>query len=229
MYCEKCGTNIESNNQPCPSCGYFEQPIAAASYTYQASSDNSPANIQKSYQKKWNPLVNIITGILIAVFLLATVGIMLLTKVKFTAYEQSSGTVNKAETTIGNAVIADFVKEVNVVLGGNNNSSTEQMENETSEEADTEFVFVDSDSRFLEEDEIRALSKENIRYARNEIYARLGREFSDEQLQEYFNEKSWYAPKYSTKEFDSLGDSIFNEYELYNKNLISKIEKEMGY
>ncbi|TCL61248.1 YARHG domain-containing protein [Kineothrix alysoides] len=229
MYCEKCGTIIESNNQPCPRCGYSGQPIEATSYTHQASSDKSPVNFQIPDQKKWNPLVNIIAGILIAVFLLATVGIILLTEVKFTAYEQGSGTANKAETTIGKEVIADFVKEVNVVLGVNTNSNTEQMENEISGEADTEFIFQDSNSRFLEEDEIRALSKENIRYARNEIYARLGREFSDEQLQEYFNEKSWYAPKYSVKEFDSLGDSVFNEYELYNKNLISKIEKEMGY
>ena len=50
--------------------------------------------------------------------------------------------------------------------------------------------------------------------------------FSDEVLQEYFNMKDWYDPWISPDDFQ---ESMLNDYEIYNRDLIVEYEKEMGY
>lgn len=88
----------------------------------------------------------------------------------------------------------------------------------------SEFIFADSDCRYLTTSEINGLSTQNKRYARNEIYARHGRMFNDDSLQAYFNAKSWYTPIYTASQFDALGQGIFNAYEKKNIELISSLE-----
>lgn len=93
-----------------------------------------------------------------------------------------------------------------------------------------EFIFPDSDSRYLERQELEGLSQRELSIARNEIYARRGRKFNSEELQEYFEKQSWYEPQYTPEEFDAMGgDSFLNVYELANKDLIVEIEEEKGY
>lgn len=92
-----------------------------------------------------------------------------------------------------------------------------------------EYIFADSSSRYLTYEEIAALSEQEMSYARNEIYARHGRKFSSEELQNYFNSKSWYTPIYEGADFDAMQDSVFNEYEKANVRLITQVEKDKGY
>lgn len=89
-----------------------------------------------------------------------------------------------------------------------------------------EFVFEKSDSTFLNESELEGLSKKECQIARNEIYARHGRLFKDEALQAYFDSCSWYTGTISGDEFD---DSVLNEYEIANRDLIAKYEKSQGF
>ena len=84
------------------------------------------------------------------------------------------------------------------------------------------FVFNDSDLRKLKEDELKGLSAEELRTARNEIYARCGRKFSDKAIQEYFDKLDWYYPSIEPEYFD---ESMLNIVEKYNVNLISKYEE----
>ena len=84
-----------------------------------------------------------------------------------------------------------------------------------------DYIFSDSDSRYLEEEEIVRLPLQLICYARNEIYARKGYIFQSEQLREYFGGKSWYSP---TVPASSFSDSLFNEYESANILLLKQIE-----
>ena len=46
-----------------------------------------------------------------------------------------------------------------------------------------DFIFPDSNSTYLDRAELEALTPEQLRIARNEIYARLGRTFDDPELQ----------------------------------------------
>jgi hypothetical protein len=58
---------------------------------------------------------------------------------------------------------------------------------------DTGYILPFSSTRTLTDADLRNLSSEELRIARNEIYARHGRQFIDQELQAWFNSKSWYA------------------------------------
>ena len=85
---------------------------------------------------------------------------------------------------------------------------------------DSEFILPEVATRYYTKREIKKLSKAQMRLARNEIYARHGYIFSDQNLSNYFLSKSWYVP---TK--TDVGDAEFNTYELKNLRLIQKCEK----
>ncbi|MCR5509770.1 MAG: YARHG domain-containing protein [Lachnospiraceae bacterium] len=82
----------------------------------------------------------------------------------------------------------------------------------------------DSDSRYLTEDDLKGFTSEELRIARNEIYARHGRKFNDSKLQEHFNSMDWYFPTTEAGDFD---ESILNDYEIKNLDLIAKYEKKV--
>jgi hypothetical protein len=56
------------------------------------------------------------------------------------------------------------------------------------------FIFPDSHQRLLSSDEISALSPDELRIARNEIFARRGIYFKSPDLQAHFGKFSWYRP-----------------------------------
>lgn len=174
-------------------------------------------------QKGIPVIADIIMGILIAVVLVLIISILVKTKSSFSTTEIKLKEQVTTEDT--QESIWDIRYEVDdVVVEREVETVTTSAEEETDD-----YIFADSDSRYLTEDEIYALSKEEMRLARNEIYARHGRIFEDEGLSEYFNAKSWYQPLYSPDEMDEMGDDIFNEYEYANKTLITEVEEELGY
>ena len=92
--------------------------------------------------------------------------------------------------------------------------------------AEREYILPDSNTAYLTEADLAGLTKEELRLARNELYARHGRKFKDEGLNQYFSAKSWYRPSI---EPDQFNESVFNEYEIANRKLIADYEKKMGY
>lgn len=92
-----------------------------------------------------------------------------------------------------------------------------------------DYIFPESDSVYLTKDQLEGFSKDQMAYARNEIYARHGRRFRDQKFQNYFDSKPWYVPQYDPDQFDAIQDTIFNEYEKANARLILEVEKEHGY
>ncbi|MBR1691757.1 MAG: leucine-rich repeat protein, partial [Lachnospiraceae bacterium] len=85
-----------------------------------------------------------------------------------------------------------------------------------------EFVLPDSDTYYYTEAELKVLSKEQLRIARNEIYARHGRKFNDEQLQAYFDRCTWYQGTVDPEDFDE--EEVLNDYEKANRDLIVSCE-----
>ncbi len=88
------------------------------------------------------------------------------------------------------------------------------------------FVFGDSDSRYLTAADLEGLTKEELRIARNEIYARRGRKFKDQMLQDYFNSQSWYVGTIAPDEFS---EDYFNDYEKANAYFIKDYERLHGF
>ena len=60
--------------------------------------------------------------------------------------------------------------------------------------AQSEFIFPDSNTRLLSPDDLKSRSKEELRIARNEIFARRGRYFNSPDLVARFSKFAWYAP-----------------------------------
>ena len=81
-----------------------------------------------------------------------------------------------------------------------------------------------SDIIYLSNQDLIGYTKDELRIARNEIYARQGRMFNSDNLQTYFNTKVWYYPQIPANQFKEF---ILNEVEKYNVALIKKHENNM--
>ena len=86
----------------------------------------------------------------------------------------------------------------------------------------SDYIFKDSDKSYLTEDDMNSISKDQRAFARNEIFARHGYVFNDEQYKKYFTAKSWYVPNPSYKG----DDSALNQYEIANYKLIQAWENK---
>ncbi len=95
----------------------------------------------------------------------------------------------------------------------------------SSYEYDGDYILPGSDSTYLSRSDLTGLSSDELRLARNELYARHGRKFDDATLQEYFNSKDWYN---GTIDPDDFSESMLNEYEVANRDLITAYEAEVG-
>jgi hypothetical protein len=88
---------------------------------------------------------------------------------------------------------------------------------ETTGSAGGDFIIPDSDRRVLSVSELRKLSKEELRVARNEIFARRGRYFEAPDLKARFGRFSWYRP--------NTWNPNLNPVEQANIALMDQIEK----
>lgn len=84
------------------------------------------------------------------------------------------------------------------------------------------FIFFDSDQRYLTEAELEQLTEAEVRIALNEIYARRGYIFKKApDLKLHFENCSWY---HGTEENMSVVASKFNQYEQKNADLLVNYE-----
>lgn len=90
----------------------------------------------------------------------------------------------------------------------------------------SEYIFPDSDKRYLTEDEVRRVEIDDLFIGRNEIFARYGYIFNDADLQQYFEATSWYRGTVTAEQFNS--DAVFNDFEKKNVQLIKKVEDEIN-
>ena len=109
------------------------------------------------------------------------------------------------------------IKSTDSTDSTNNTSPTDSTQPTTSSGTSTYgFIFSDSSTRKLTQSEVAKLSDTDIQYAINEIYARNGYIFKDEQLKTYYSSMPWYTPN------PSFSTSDLNDIESYNINLLTK-------
>jgi uncharacterized caspase-like protein len=85
---------------------------------------------------------------------------------------------------------------------------------------ESDFLLPDSDRRLLIAEDLAPLTKEQLRIARNEIYARRGWDFKTRAMESYFEQFDWYVP--------SLGKVELSHIEQQNVDFIAKYEKRRG-
>jgi len=88
-----------------------------------------------------------------------------------------------------------------------------------------DYILKNSNKKKLEWDDVKGLSEEEIRYARNEIYARHGYIFKADDLKKYFKSKKWYKGTVKSSKFD---ESVFNKYERYNIKYLKSVNTSSG-
>ncbi len=120
-------------------------------------------------------------------------------------------------------LVSDYVPSQDKVNEVENHE--EEMEQVDSQTEESEYLLPMSDTRELTREDLAGLSKEELRLARNEIFARHGMIFGVEDLDAYFATKSWYKASVPAKEYyDRVDMSLIEEY---NLTFIQGIEKEM--
>ncbi len=103
----------------------------------------------------------------------------------------------------------------------NVDGSTKSQPAQTSDEPAGEagIIFPDSSSVLIDEADARALSDEELRYAINELYARHGYIFNDEELAAYYSQFDWYEGTVKSSDFTL---DMFNDIEQKNVEMLQK-------
>ena len=96
-------------------------------------------------------------------------------------------------------------------------ATTKETKVKDEEKQSTDYVLPESNSRKLTNADQVKLAPNELRLARNEIYARHGLVFKSSDLTIYFTSKSWYKPN------PAYGGAL-NDVEQYNLNLIKSRE-----
>lgn len=103
-------------------------------------------------------------------------------------------------------------------------TDTDESVKQEESASDAEYILPSSDKEKLTRADLEGLTKEQLRLARNEIYARHGMIFGVDDLDNYFATKSWYKPTISFTDFyDTVEMSLIEEA---NVTLIQQVEKE---
>ncbi|WP_235821763.1 YARHG domain-containing protein [Gottfriedia acidiceleris] len=96
-------------------------------------------------------------------------------------------------------------------------TTTKEAKATDAEKQSKDYLLPDSNSRKLTNADLIKLNPNDLRIARNEIYARHGLVFKSSDLTIYFTSKSWYKPN------PAYGGEL-NDVEKYNINLIKSKE-----
>lgn len=154
---------------------------------------------------------------------------------KVIGYIDDIGTVNLAsEAAIEKArdeydALTDEQKELvtNYSVLKAAESEYEELKKEEEEESSM-YIIPESNQRLLTSSDISGMSIKELNYARNEIYARHGRRFSSNELQTYFDSKSWYNGTINAADFDANYSGSLSDIEKKNAEFLLAQEKAKG-
>ncbi|MCX6809144.1 MAG: YARHG domain-containing protein [Candidatus Berkelbacteria bacterium] len=92
----------------------------------------------------------------------------------------------------GESLVADGILVSPTTAQSSSASTTTATTTSATSASSSDYIISDSSSRVISESELTNLTPWKLKVARNEIYARHGREFVHKDLQCYFAKKSWY-------------------------------------
>ena len=204
MLCPKCGAEVRKDDIFCDQCGYS----------------------RKKRKRTFLPVIVTLVLILIAAGGTAVWIVMddyhTLEEVR-AQYQESKNSLMEENITIVQS--AQDTQDESVSEGetaGKKETDVEETEPKNVQMTEQDqYILPESDSRYLTDSDIDGMSLREINYAKNEIYARHGRKFKSEELQTYFDSKSWYTGKYEPTEFDeNYSSSMLNTYEKKNAGFL---------
>lgn len=220
MFCQKCGSDIPDTMRFCPVCG---------------NQINSEEKEKKS-RVRWNETsILLMLGGLAAICVLVGLCVRILRQQKvietnavIAGEENTEQTEDDQKDVVGESLISDEGMDKTIEIGKVDNTiHNPDVENKADNAMkEKDYILPESNIRILTDDDFSDLTAEECRLARNELYARHGRRFNDNELQDYFDSKSWYQGTIAPEDFD---ENVFNEYEIMNRDLIVQYEQKQGY
>lgn len=199
MLCPKCGAEVRGEDTFCDQCGYS----------------------LKKRKRTFLPAIVTLALILIAVGSTAVWIVMddyhTLEEVRV-QYQETKNSLMEENITIVQS--AQDVQDESESEEEETGAQEKEPESAQIPEQD-QYILPESNSRYLTDSDIDGMSLREINYAKNEIYARHGRKFKSEELQTYFDSKSWYTGKYEPEDFDeNYSSSMLNTYEKKNAEFL---------
>lgn len=195
MKCSNCGREIKKEERFCPYCG----------------SENKKT-------KKKNKWLTGVMGLIVVCIILGIVAGAMNSNKKEDAKKDTASNTEKAtekQTTAASTKTAASTETAGTKQTKNNTQDADDQQDETE---NSEYILPESDTRYVEQDEIDQLTKNEVRLAINEIYARHGRIFENSELREYFESKDWYDGTIEPEDFD---EDVLNQYEKANVKLLA--------
>lgn len=195
MKCSNCGREIKKEERFCPYCG----------------SENKKT-------KKKNKWLTGVMGLIVVCIILGIVAGAMNSNKKEDAKKDTASNTEKAtekQTTAASTKTAASTETASTKQTKNNTQDADDQQDETK---NSEYILPESDTRYVEQDEIDQLTKNEVRLAINEIYARHGRIFENSELREYFESKDWYDGTIEPEDFD---EDVLNQYEKANVKLLA--------
>ena len=137
-----------------------------------------------------------------------------------TPKDQNAATEKKAERVTEKQTTRASKKQTEKIT----EKQTEAVEDPTkqTQAQSGSYILSQSSERLLADSDVNGMSYEELQMAINEIYARHGRKFSSQSVQNYFDGQSWYQ---GTVEPDDFSDSVFSQIEGQN---VLFLLKKMG-
>lgn len=204
MYCQQCGAPISEADLFCGECGAGR--AAPSEAPGREAAGFASASPEKRKQAVMIAATAVAAVLLVAAFVVAP------------ALDKGGSGSPSEKSSQQTASSQQSVSSL---------SSSADASSSTSEATKEQDDYVLSDSAYREysRSELNELSDYELYIARNEIYARHGRGFKNNDLMNYFSSKSWYVQKYTPEQFESM-ESPLNAVEKANAEAMLSIEKD---
>ncbi len=219
MWCRQCGAQVRDGSTFCASCGCRLEPEPAeaetpAAYTPKIYFEDNGEAPQKKKRPGYTPyvLLAVVVVALLVVTFLAISG-----RLSREDPEDAGGAEPGQEAVVSTAEPAP-----DETADAAHSAAPESTPTPTPEaEAGTDYILPDSSSRYLSAADLEDLSARELGLARNEIFARHGRQFDNAELAAYFESKDWYHGTIPSDQFDS---DVLSAVEKANIELIVRYE-----
>jgi hypothetical protein len=215
MFCGNCGNRIDDD---AVFCGYCGEPVNRSPEGGEESSSRVTDEVLVTAEKlpveppKKGRAIYIILASTLAVLLISAAMVFIFVIKPFAQQPDSGSMANQDKGQIGNSVEDTFDGGDQAIDDTADDSEEDESDEEYESDGivdsfdelqDADYILSFSDSRLITANDLTLLSDFELYIARNEIYARRGRGFKKQDLQDYFGDKSWYVAKYSPDEFDN--------------------------
>ncbi len=140
-------------------------------------------------------------------------------------FEANLSFIGESESTAKTMIYVTIAAE-NLASGESTTQTATPTSSTAKKTISTDYVISDSDTRLIAESELKNLTPWELKVARNEIYARHGREFVHKDLQCYFATKSWYSmdPNFSESSLSNIESANVMTIQGYEKSTDSPLQ-----